>query len=236
VFILTERTPNPDALKFLPHVALTCGASRWCASPADAPLAARLFALDGVRRVFIAPDFVTVTRAPDGPGWTDLRYAVISAIADFIEAGEPALADDGSAAATAPDDDEIASEIRQVLGLYVRPGVARDGGDVLFERFEPETGIVWVKLQGACGGCPSSRLTLKSGIEQILRRYIPEVLQVEEVAGEVATRPRPRWAGWAKAAAMPRKAAPTLFTHAGRPIRVKRPGSADPSATVSTRM
>jgi Fe-S cluster biogenesis protein NfuA len=219
VLVLTERTPNPDALKFVPHVALTCGASRWCASPADGPLAARLFDLDGVRRVFIAPDFVTVTRASDGPGWADLRYAVISAIAEFLDAGEPALADEGSAAATPPDDDEIASEIRQVLGLHVRPGVARDGGDVLFERFEPETGIVWVKLQGACGGCPSSRLTLKSGIEQILRRYIPEVLQVEEIAGEVAPRARPRWAGWAKAAAMPRKGAPTLFTHSGRPIK-----------------
>jgi NFU1 iron-sulfur cluster scaffold homolog, mitochondrial len=219
VFILTEHTPNPDALKFVPHVALTCGASHWCASPADAPLAAQLFALEGVRRVFIAPDFVTVTRAPDGPGWADLRYAVISVIPEFLEAGEPALAADASAATTPPDDDEIASEIRQVLGLYVRPGVARDGGDVLFERFEPETGIVWVKLQGACGGCPSSRLTLKSGIEQILRRYIPEVLQVEEVVGEVAARAQPRWAGWAKAGAMPRKSASTLFTHSGQPIK-----------------
>lgn len=219
MFILTEHTPNPDALKFVPHVTLTCGASRWCASPADAPLAAQLFALEGVRRVFIAPDFVTVTRASDGPGWADLRYAVISAITEFLEAGEPALAGDASAATTPPDDDEIASEIRQVLGQYVRPGVARDGGDVLFERFEPETGIVWVKLQGACGGCPSSRLTLKSGIEQILRRYIPEVLQVEEVAGEVAARAQPRWPGWAKAEAMARRSASTVFIHSGRPIK-----------------
>jgi hypothetical protein len=94
VFILTEHTPNPDALKFVPHVALTCGASRWCASAADAPLAARLFVLEGVRRVFIAPEFVTVTRAPDGPAWSDLRYAVIAAIAEFLETGEPALIDE----------------------------------------------------------------------------------------------------------------------------------------------
>ena len=219
VFILTEHTPNPDALKFVPHVALTCGASRWCASAADAPLAARLFALDGVRRVFIAPDFVTVTRARDGPGWADLRYAVIAALAEFLAAGESALAIDGPAAAAAPDDDEVVSEIRQALSLYVRPGVARDGGDVLFDRFEPETGVVWVKMQGACGGCPSSRLTLKAGIEQILRRYVPEVLRVEEVAGDSVAPARPRWAEWAKAAAAPLQGARTLFTHSGQAMK-----------------
>jgi len=94
--------------------------------------------------------------------------------------------------------------------------VARNGGDVLFECFGPETGVVWVKMQGACGGCPSSRLTLKAGIEQILRRYVPEVLRVEEVASEPAAPGQPRWAGWAKAAAALLRGAPTLFTHSGR--------------------
>lgn len=219
VFILTEHTPNPDALKFVPHVALTCGASRWCASAADAPLAARLFVLAGVGRVFIAPEFVTVTRAPDGPAWSDLRYAVIAAIAEFLETGEPALIDEARDAAAHPEDDEVVSEIRQVLGLYVRPGVSRDGGDVLFERFEPETRVVWVKMQGACGGCPSSRLTLKAGIEQILRRYIPEVLRVEEIPGEATAPAQPRWTEWAKAAASPLQAARTLFTHSGQAIK-----------------
>lgn len=219
MFILTEHTPNPDALKFVPHVALTGGASRWCASAADAPLAARLFALEGVRRVFIAPDFVTVTRTPDGPDWPDLRYAVIAAIAEFLEAGEPALADEERLVETPPEDDEVVAEIRQVLGLHVRPGVARDGGDVLFERFDPGTGVVWVSMQGACGGCPSSRLTLKAGIEQILRRYIPEVLRVEEVPGEAAAPAKPRWSEWAKAASAPLQGARTLFTHAGRTVR-----------------
>ena len=219
MFILTERTPNPDALKFVPHVALTCGASRWCASAADAPMAAALFAVEGVRRVFIAPDFVTVTRAPDGPAWADLRYPVIAALAEFLEAGEPALTQQGPAAEAPPEEDEVICEIRQVLALHVRPGVARDGGDVLFERFEPETGVVWVKMQGACGGCPSSRLTLKAGIEQILRRYVPEVLRVEEVAGEAAAPTRPRWAEWARAAASPLQGARTLFTHSGRAIK-----------------
>ena len=236
MFILTEHTPNPEALKFIPHVALTCGASRWCASAADAPLAARLFVLDGVRRVFIAPDFVTVTRAPDGPAWSDLRYDVIAAIAEFLETGEAALADHGLAAGTPLDDDEVVAEIRQALGLYVRPGVARDGGDVLFERFEPETGVVWVKMQGACGGCPSSRLTLKAGIEQILRRYVPEVLRVEEVASEPVAPAGPRWAGWAKAAAAPLQGARTLFTHSGRAMNsAKHEGAAQLSAPGANR-
>lgn len=221
MIILTERTPNPDALKFVPHVALTSGASRWCAHAEDAPLAARLFTLEGVRRVFIAPDFVTVTRAPGGPAWPELRFAVIAALAEHIEAGEPALSSEADGVGgSALDEDEIVSEIRQVLALHVRPGVARDGGDVLLERFDPDTGVVWVKMQGACGGCPSSRLTLKAGIEQILRRYVPEVSQVEEAAGEVPPAAEPRWSRWAKSAGPSALGSVrTLFTHSGREIK-----------------
>jgi Fe-S cluster biogenesis protein NfuA len=223
VFILTEHTPNPDALKFIPDAKLTDGASRWCDTPESSPLAARLFGLAGVRRVFIAPEFVTVTRAPDGPAWAELRYQVIAAIADHLAAGAPVL-DDAAASPDPPDDeDEVIADIRQVLGRYVRPGVARDGGDVVLDRFDPETGVVWVRMHGACGGCPSSRMTLKATVEQLLRRYVPEVQRVEEVRAEPAAAAEPpaaRWARQAKAAGEgPLGRARTLFTHAGREIR-----------------
>jgi Fe-S cluster biogenesis protein NfuA len=216
VFILTEQTPNPDALKFIPHeMALTAGERRWFASAEGSPLAARLFEIPGVQRVFIAPEFVTVTRAPDGPPWSELRYPAIAAIADHHTSGEPAIlgADGGG---EGPDEDQVVAEIREALSLYVRPGVARDGGDVVFERFDADTGVVWLKLEGACGGCPSSRMTLKAGIEQLLRRYVPEVARVEQVMAEAPPPTPPRWAGWAATAAKARTGARTLFTHGGR--------------------
>ena len=220
MFILTEKTPNPDALKFLPHAALTAGERRWFASGEGSPLAARLFELEGVARVFIAPDFVTVTRRPDGPSWAELRYPAIAAIADHLAAGEPAIVQsielpDESAAA---DDDQVVAEIRRVLAEHVRPGVARDGGDVVFEGFDPDTGVVWLKLEGACGGCPSSRMTLKAGIEQLLRHYVPEVTYVEQTFAETAPPPRP-WTKWSAAASHARAGARTLFTHAGRELK-----------------
>ncbi len=220
MFILTEHTPNPEALKFVPHVRLTEGASwsfrRAGFDSAASPLAARLFALEGVRQVFVAPDFVTVSREDDGPGWDQLRYQVIAAIADHLESGVSAVA------ATAPDpvapDDDLEAEIREVLGRHVRPGVARDGGDVLFDRFERQSGVLWIRMQGACGGCPSARLTLKSGVERIVRHYVPEVLRVEETASDEAAEPsRPRrWGADARTRASARGR--TLFTHSGREI------------------
>jgi Fe-S cluster biogenesis protein NfuA len=220
VLILTEKTPNPEALKFVPEQPLTAGDSRWFETGAGAaersPLAARLFALAGVKSVFVAPGFVTVTRSPDGPPWAELRYAVIAAVADHLGSGEAALA--AGEAAACEDDDQVISEIRQVLGLYVRPGVAQDGGDVLFERFDPAAGVLWVRLQGACGGCPSARLTLKAGIEQIVRRYVPEVLRVEETApADPAPKPARRWRARETGGLVQR--ARTLFTHAGQEIR-----------------
>ena len=121
------------------------------------------------------------------------------------------------------EEDEIVSEILQVLGRHVRPGVARDGGDVLFESFDPDTGVVRVRMQGACGGCPSSRLTLKAGIEQILRRYVPEVTRVgEAVPAEPAEPPAARWKALAKAAGEGARRARTLFTHGGQEIRKEK--------------
>ncbi len=187
MFILTERTPNPEAMKFLPDTRLTDGAAwsfeREGFTPIASPLATRLFEVDGVSRVFIAPDFLTVSRDTDGPTWERLHYAVIAAIADHLESGAVAVA----ASARAPDaEDEIEAAIRQILGHHVRLGVARDVGEVLFERFDPACGVLWVRTQGARGARPSARMTLKASVERIIRRYVPEVLQVEEVVSAAA--------------------------------------------------
>lgn len=230
MLVLTEQTPNPDALKFIPELAggarLTRGATfafaRGDFDPARSELAAALFELEGVERVFVAPDFVTVTRAAGGPPWSGLRYQVIPRIADHLQSGAPAVAND-----TPPGEDQaedqVEWEIRQVLGLYVRPGVARDGGDVLFERFDADAGVLWIRMQGACGGCPSSRLTLKAGVEQIVRRYVPEVTRVEEIEDRAEPAGPSRLRRWIEGFGGGGGGARPVFTHAGREIR---PGSA----------
>ncbi|RAK53833.1 NifU family protein [Phenylobacterium soli] len=225
MLVLTEQTPNPDALKFIPELApgarLTEGATYALArsgfDAARSTLAAALFGLAGVERVFVAPGFVTVTRAAAGPPWSALRYAVIAAIAEHLASGAPAIADDSPPVEDAGQD-PIEEEIRQVLGLHVRPGVARDGGDVLFERFDADTGVLWIRMQGACGGCPSSRLTLKSGIEQIVRRYVPEVARVEEIGGAPAPAGASRLRRWIEGFGGRGAGARPVFTHGGREI------------------
>lgn len=236
MLVVTEQTPNPDALKFIPELSgearLTHGATyaftRGAADLARSPLAAQLLALEGVERVFVAPDFVTLTRAAAGPSWSELRYQVIPVIADHLAAGDAAVADDAPPAEDQAED-QVEWEIRQVLGLYVRPGVARDGGDVLFERFDADSGVLWIRMQGACGGCPSSRLTLKAGVEQIVRRYVPEVSRVEEI-GAAEAPPEPsrlrRWieslGGRGGGGKRP------VFTHAGREM-APRPDPSSPA-------
>jgi Fe-S cluster biogenesis protein NfuA len=224
VFISTERTPNPEAMRFAPHVALTTGASwsfdREGFEVGQSPLAAALFALDGVRSLFIAPDFLTILRDPGGPGWPELRYQVIAALADHLASGAP------SVAASSPRDQappsQIEAEIREVLGLHVRPAVARDGGDILFDHFDIETGVLWIRMQGACGGCPSSQLTLRAHVERIVRRYVPEVLSMNQVAaGDGEEDASARMKRWLSGLAKPGgdRPARTLFTHAGRSLR-----------------
>lgn len=222
MFILTERTPNPDAIKFVPHVELTDGCSIEFtreAFRADGPsLPAALFALHGVARVYIAPAFVTVTRAASGLTWETLRIQVIAALADHLESGAPALREQDHTGPPQLAETQIEAEIRGVLHQYVDPGVARDGGQVLFDRFDSTTGVLWIRMKGACGGCPSSRLTLKAGIETIVRRFVPEVARVEEVvANEVPASPSrlKDWIGRFKGVSgSPR----TLFTHDGREL------------------
>lgn len=215
MIILSERTPNPEAMKFLPQARLADGpALAFEPDTQGSPLAARLFALPGVRRVLIAADFLTVTRDPDGPPWSELRYAVIGAIAEHLDSGEPAVLEGGGGIAQPASGGGIEDEIRDVLGRYVRPGVAADGGDILFDRFDPATGVLWIRMQGACGGCPSARLTLKANVERIVRRFVPEVLEVSEAVSEAADPAPPSrlkaWVSSFKGGAGPRPR--TLFT------------------------
>jgi NFU1 iron-sulfur cluster scaffold homolog, mitochondrial len=221
VFILTEHTPNPDAMKFTPDARLTDGTSsshvREAFDEQSSALAARLFALPGVSRVYVAADFVTITRAADGPPWAELRYPAITAIADHLESRQPAVAE-GASDKLHVDHGSIDQEIRDVLDRHVQPGVARDGGEILFDRFEPDTGVLWIRMQGACGGCRSARLTLKAGVEAIVRRFVPEVSCVQDSAGEGGGPPAAtRAKGWLRSLAghhvPPRR---TRFTHAGR--------------------
>lgn len=196
MLILFEKTPNPEAVKFLPQARLTDGRI-WSYRRGDpavegSPLASLLFELDDVRGVQIAQEHVTVTRDPSGAPWGSLRGLVVAVLAEHLASGKPAVRDTEAPAVPA---DQIEAEICQVLGLHVRPGAARDGGDIVFERFDPATGVLWIRMEGACGGCPSSRTTLKAGVERIVRRYVPEVLRVEEYLVEPADRGgfRPNW-------------------------------------------
>ena len=184
MFIETEGTPNPATLKFLPgrEVMGSHGTADF-ASPASAarsPLAARIFALPGVARVFLGADFVTVTEDAEG-GWAGLRPQVLAAIMDHFTAGLPVLDGAGEEGEDDfdPADAEIVEQIKELLDTRVRPAVAGDGGDIVFRGFRE--GIVRLHLQGSCSGCPSSRATLKHGVENMLRHYVPEVVAVEQV-------------------------------------------------------
>ena len=184
----TEATPNPATLKFLPgKEVLPAGSADFPAPEAaeSSPLAQRLFAVEGVTGVFLGPDFITVTKT-DAFEWDVLTDPVIAAIAAHHKAGEPVIAD-GAAGASAVGhaahdgpDAEVVGQIKTLLDTRVRPAVAQDGGDITFHGFDK--GIVYLHMQGACAGCPSSTLTLKAGIENLLRHYIPEVSEVRPVA------------------------------------------------------
>ncbi|SDB64422.1 NifU family protein [Belnapia rosea] len=184
MFIETEGTPNPATLKFLPgrEVMGTSGTADFASAEAAArsPLATRIFALGGVARVFLGGDFVTVTQT-EAADWAQLRPQVLGAIMDHFMAGLPVLDSDGDAEAEEFDDAdaEIVDQIKELLDTRVRPAVAGDGGDIVFRGYRD--GVVKLHLQGACSGCPSSRATLKHGVENMLRHYVPEVVAVEQV-------------------------------------------------------
>lgn len=183
MFIQTERTPNPETMKFIPGVpVLGTGRTADFQSPDKAeasPLAMRLFGIPGVMAVFLGADFVSVTKNP-GQDWEMLKTLVLAEIMQHCLSGLSALNEVEERAAT-PDslDDELSKQIRELLDTRVRPAVAADGGDIEFIKFED--GIVYVRMQGACSGCPSATMTLKSGVENMLRHYVPEVEAVEQV-------------------------------------------------------
>ncbi|MEW9921010.1 NifU family protein [Marimonas sp. MJW-29] len=186
MFIQTESTPNPATLKFLPGQAvLEMGTADFPTAEAagGSPLAQRLFGVDGVTGVFFGTDFVTVTKA-DGIEWDHIKPALLGAIMEHYQSGQPVMAEDHKASSGHAEHDgedgEIVGQIKELLDSRVRPAVAQDGGDITFHGFE--RGVVYLHMQGACAGCPSSTLTLKMGIENLLRHYIPEVTEVRPVA------------------------------------------------------
>jgi Fe-S cluster biogenesis protein NfuA len=184
MFIETEGTPNPATLKFLPGRDVLGQATADYATPIAAersPLATALFQLPGVTRVFLGADFITVTKAED-TDWQALRPAVLGSIMDHFVAGHPMLLEGDHAAIdedVLPEDAEVVAQIKDLLDTRVRPAVAGDGGDIVFRGFRD--GVVKLHMQGSCSGCPSSRATLKHGIENMLRHYVPEVVSVEQV-------------------------------------------------------
>jgi Fe-S cluster biogenesis protein NfuA len=189
MFIQTEATPNPEVLKFLPGKAVLGEGTRDFRSPEDAaasPLAAELFAITGVTRVFYGPDFITVGKHAS-VDWPLMKAPILAAIMDHFTAGRPLFAEGADAASGDHDDGEyegetaqIVAEIKDLLDTRIRPAVAQDGGDILFNRFDVATGVVWLNMRGACSGCPSSSATLKAGVENMLKHYVPEVTAVEQ--------------------------------------------------------
>ncbi len=181
MFIQTEATPNPATLKFLPGREVMGERTANFASAEAAlrsPLARRLFAVDGVSGVFLGSDFITVTKSAEGD-WRGLKPMILGAIMDHFTSGEAIATDVPDTAAGAEGDDAIVAQIKELLETRVRPAVAQDGGDIVFHAFED--GIVYLQMQGSCSGCPSSTATLKHGIENMLRYYIPEVQEVRPV-------------------------------------------------------
>jgi Fe-S cluster biogenesis protein NfuA len=182
MFIQTEQTPNPATLKFLPGRTVMASGTANFTDPASAaarsPLAERLFGLPEVGGVFLGGDFITVTKAGDSD-WFQLKPAVLAAIMDHFTANLPVITATEEARSAETEDNEVVSAIKELLETRVRPAVAQDGGDIIFEDFED--GIVYLHMQGSCSGCPSSTATLKAGIENMLRHYIPEVVEVRAV-------------------------------------------------------
>jgi len=183
MFIQTEETPNPATLKFLPgRVVMENGTADFRSGEdvSHAPLAARLFEVDGVEGVFFGADFVTVSKSDDRD-WMAMKPAVLGVLMQHFTAGEPAVTapNDADQSAPAEEDDELTAQIRELIDTRVRPAVAQDGGDIVFHRFDD--GVVYLQMRGACAGCPSSTATLKMGIENMLRHYVPEVRSVAAV-------------------------------------------------------
>jgi Fe-S cluster biogenesis protein NfuA len=188
MFIETETTPNPATLKFLPGEQVMVAGTREFTSPEEAqasPLASALFDLGEVTGVFFGRDFLSVTAAP-GVLWSDLKPQVVAMLLDHFVSGAPLFNTSEGNGITVPPEDEdfgddpadadIVAQIKELIETRVRPAVANDGGDIIYRGFRE--GVVYLTMQGACSGCPSSTATLKNGIESLLKHYVPEVSEV----------------------------------------------------------
>src|SRR3712207_6647940 len=190
MLIQTEQTPNPSTLKFLPGQAVMTGGTRDFATPEEAeasPLAEAIFSTGDVEGVFFGRDFISVTAGP-GVEWRDLKPEILNILLDHFSSGAPLFKPGSAAGITiagesevedSPEDAEIVAQIRELIETRVRPAVAQDGGDIVYRGFRE--GTVFLALHGACSGCPSSTMTLKNGIEGLLKHYVPEVETVEAV-------------------------------------------------------
>lgn len=190
MFIQTEATPNPATLKFLPgRVVLESGSAdyRKVEDAENSPLAQSLFQVPGVEGVFFGYDFVTVTkedRDEDGFDWPHLKPAILGVIMEHFMSGKPVMIDPNLPQDTGEEffeeeDEQVVATIKELLDTRVRPAVAQDGGDITFRGFRE--GVVYLHMRGACAGCPSSTATLKHGIQNLLRHFVPEVSEVEAV-------------------------------------------------------
>nr|CAI5844510.1 unnamed protein product [Callosobruchus analis] len=188
MFVQTQETPNPNSLKFLPGVKVLengqtmdfpTGQAAYCS-----PLGKLLFRIEGVKSVFLGPDFITVTKSDDEVDWKLLKPEIFATIMDFFASGLPVLKEGTPNQDTQinEDDDEIVQMIKELLDTRIRPTVQEDGGDIIFVGYD--SGIVKLKMQGACTSCPSSVVTLKNGVQNMLQFYIPEVIEVEQVFDE----------------------------------------------------
>ncbi|KAL5018644.1 hypothetical protein ScPMuIL_004366 [Solemya velum] len=188
MFIQTQETPNPNSLKFIPGVqVLEGGGTKDFPSPKNAhnsQLARHLFKIQGIRSVFYGPEYITVTKTDEDVDWQVLKPDIFATIMDFFASGLPILTDEQPLAETEihPDDNETVAMIKELLDTRIRPTVQEDGGDIVYMGFED--GIVKLKMQGSCTNCPSSTVTLKSGVQNMLQFYVPEVQGVEQVQDE----------------------------------------------------
>lgn len=184
MFIETERTPNPATLMFRPGRSVTDGATADFATPEAAeasPLATALFGLGDVSGVFFGSDFISVTKAEGSADWTELKPQVLGLLVDHFSSGAPLFsgAAIGPVINDDPEDAEIVAQINELIDTRIRPQVAGDGGDIVYRGFDK--GTVFLEMQGACAGCPSSTATLKMGIESLLKYYVPEVTDVRAI-------------------------------------------------------
>lgn len=190
MYIRTEDTPNPQTLKFTPGQIVVPDDKTYHLhdkkEAAFSPLAFKLLETVGVESVFLGHDFISITKK-NTIDWQIIKPEILSLITEHFLTGQPVLLENTTSSEASNDeqdhDDPIIKQIKAVIDEKVRPAVANDGGDIIFRKFDPASGAVYLELQGACSGCPSSTITLKNGVERLLSHYVPEVQYVEEFYG-----------------------------------------------------